>query len=190
MKGWAVWLTGLPGSGKTARAKELLKKLKQNNIITEHLEMDEIREILTPERKYTDEERDHAYRAIVLVSKFLTDYGVNVIIDATGHKRVWRNLAREYIPKFIEVYVKSPLNISMDRESKRKDNLKLSDLYKKALKRKKNGVQIDGLGDMIGVDVEYEEPEKPDLVIESEKLNPKQSSEKIFHLLKVKYIKK
>ena len=43
---------------------------------------------------------------------------------------------------------------------------------------------------MIGVDVEYEEPEKPELIIESDKLNPVESSEKIFHLLKVKYIKK
>ena len=119
MKGWAVWLTGLPGSGKTARVKELLKKLKQNNIRAEHLEMDEIREVLTPKRKYTEEERGYVYRAVVLVSKLLTENGVNVIIDATAHRRVWREMARQFIPKFMEVYIKSPLNIAIERETKR-----------------------------------------------------------------------
>ncbi len=190
MKGWVVWLTGLPGSGKTARARELLKKLKQNNIRAEHLEMDEIREVLTPKRKYTEEERGYVYRAVVLVSKLLTENGVNVIIDATGHRRKWREMAREFIPNFVEVYIKAPLDVSMERESKRKDNLVLSNLYKKALKRKENGIEANGLGEVIGVDVEYEEPEKPDLIIESNKLDPIESSEKIFHLLKVKYIKK
>ena len=128
MKGWAVWLTGLPGSGKTARAKELLKKLKQNNTRAEHLEMEEIREVLTPKRKYTEEERGYVYRAVVLVSKLLTENSVNVIIDATAHRRKWREMAREFIPNFVEVYIKTPLDVSMERESKRKDNLIISDL--------------------------------------------------------------
>jgi adenylylsulfate kinase len=186
MKCWAVWLTGLPGSGKTSRAKELMKKLKQEKIHAEHLEMDEIREVLTPETKYTEEERDYAYRAIVLVSKLLTENRINVIIDATGHRRKWRELAREFIPNFIEVYIKSPLKVSMKRESRRDDDKVLSDLYKKALKRKEKGKDIEGLGQMIGIDVEYEEPENPDLIIESDKLNPRESSEKIFQLLKNK----
>ena len=186
MKGWAVWLTGLPGSGKTVRAKELNKKLKQENIHAEHLQMDEIREVLTPERKYTEEERDYAYRAIVLVSKLLTENGVNVIIDATAHRKKWREMAREFIPNFLEVHIKLPLELSMKRESKRKDNKVLSDLYKKALKRKENGSKVNGLGQVIGVDVEYEESENPDLVIESDKFDPEKSSERIFQLLKNK----
>jgi len=186
MRGWAIWITGLPGSGKTLRAKSLLKILKKKKIKTEYLRMDEIREILTPQRKYTEEERDYAYRAIVLIGKSLTDNGINVVMDATSHKRVWRELAKKLIPKFVEVYVKCPLDVCIDRESKRQDNLILSDLYKKAIGRKKNGVIIDGLGEMIGIDVKYEEPKKPDLVIESDKTNPKTSSEKIFKFLKSK----
>lgn len=186
MKGWVVWLTGLPGSGKTVRARELLKKLNEKNIEIEYLRMDEIRDILTPKKKYTEEERDCAYRALVLISKFLSDHGINVILDATGYRRVWRELARKIIPKFVEVYVECPLEICMKRESERKDNLILSDLYKKALRRMKEGKEIDGLGEVIGVDVEYEKPKKPDLVIESDKLSPKESSEKIFRLLESK----
>lgn len=187
MKGWAVWLIGLPGSGKTTIAKELMKKF--GKIKVEYLRMDEIRKILTPKKEYTEKERDYAYRALVLLGQSLTDNGTNVIMDATGHRRVWRDLARKLIPNFVEVYVKCPLEICMTRESRRKDNLVLIDLYKKALERLKSGKRIVGLGEVIGVDVEYEEPDKPELIIESDKLTPKESSEKIFQFLNLKFIK-
>jgi len=189
MNGWAVWITGLPGSGKTKRAKELVKKLKQQNIKVEYLRMDEIRKILTPERKYTEEERDHAYRALVLIGKFLTENGVNVIIDATGHKKVWRELARKLIPNFTEVYVKCPLETCVERESKRKDDLIVSNLYKKAMKRLETGEKVSGIGEMIGIDVPYEEPDNPELIIDSDKLNIKESSDKIFQMISHKFIK-
>jgi len=188
MKGWAVWLTGLPGSGKTTITNELMKKFEQK-IKVEYLRMDEIRKILTPKKEYTKKERDYAYRALVSMGKFLTDNGTNVIIDATGHRRVWRDLARKLIPNFVEVFVKCPLEICMTRESRRKDNLIVRDLYKKALERMKSGKRIVGLGEVIGVDVEYEKPEKPELIIESDKLDPKESSEKIFQFLKLKFYK-
>ena len=184
MRGWAIWLTGLPGSGKTARSIELSHLLDKIKIKVQHLRMDEIRNILTPERKYTEEERDYAYRSLVLIAKFLTENGVNVIIDATGHRKEWRNMARELIPNFMEVYVKCPIEVSIERESKRKDNLVMSNLYEKALKRIKEGKDIDGLGQMIGIDVPYEESEKPDLIIESDKLDPKKSSELILQKMK------
>ena len=189
MKGWTVWLTGLPGSGKTTIAKELVKKLEQNKIKVEYLKMDEIRNILTPKREYTKKERDHAYRAIVLISKYLTDNGANVLIDATAYRRIWRDLGRKLVPNFIEVYVKCPLDICITRESRRKDNLIIRNMYKKALERFKTGKRIAGLGDVIGIDVSYEEPNKPELVIESDKLTPKESSERIFQFLNLKFIK-
>lgn len=188
MKGWAVWLTGLPGSGKTTIAKELMKKFGEK-IKVEYLRMDEIRKILTPKKEYTEKERDHAYRALVLLGKSLTDNGTNVIIDATGHRKAWRELARDLIPNFVEVYVKCTLEICMTRESRRKDNLVLRDLYKKALERMKSGKRIVGLGEVIGVDVDYEESDKPELTIESDKLGPEESSKKIFQFLKLKFYK-
>jgi len=188
MNGWAVWITGLPGSGKTKRAKELLKRLEQKNVKVEYLRMDKIRKILTPERNYTEEERDHAYRALVLLGKFLTEHGTNVIIDATGHRKVWRELARELIPNFAEVYVKCPLETCVERESNRKNNLVVSDLYKKAMKRLKTGEDVDDIGEMIGIDVPYEEPEKPELIIDSKKLSIKESSDKIFQMIKEDFL--
>jgi len=190
MEGWVVWLTGLPGSGKTTITKKLLEKLERENIQAEHLRMDEIRDILTPEKKYTEEERDHAYRALVLIAKLLSKNGINVIIDATGHRRKWRELARELIPNFFEVYVKCPLEVCMEREAKRRDNLVLSNLYKKALRRLQTGEKVEGLGEVIGIDVKYEEPENPELVVESDKLSPEESSGIIFKFLKIRGFKK
>jgi len=184
MRGWAIWLTGLPGSGKTARAIELSHLLDKIKIKVQHLRMDEIRNILTPEKKYTEEERDHAYKSLILIAKFLTENGVNVIIDATGHRKEWRNMARELIPNFMEIYVNCPIEVSMRRESKRKDDLVMRNLYEKALKRLKEGKDIDGLGQMIGIDVPYEESENPDLVIRSDILNVKESSQLIFQKMK------
>ncbi|MDI6826065.1 MAG: adenylyl-sulfate kinase [Candidatus Aenigmarchaeota archaeon] len=189
MKAWAVWLTGLPGSGKTVRAKELLKKLKQINIKVEYLRMDEIRKVLTPKQEYTEKERDYAYRAFVLIGKFLTENGINVIMDATGHRKVWRELARELIPNFAEVYLKCPLNICIEREANRKNNLVVSNLYKKAYERLKTGKKIKLVGDVIGIDVPFEEPDSPDMIIDSDKIDPKESSEKIFQFLNLKFIK-
>jgi len=189
MKGWAVWLTGLPGSGKTTIANELIKKFEQDKIKVEYLRMDEIRKILTPQKEYTEKERDYAYRALVSIGKFLTDNGINVLIDATAHKKVWRELARKLIQNFVEVYVKCPFEICITRETRRKDNLIVRNLYKKALERMKSGKRIVGLGEVIGVDVDYEEPEKPELTIESDKLGPKESSEKILQFLNLKFIK-
>jgi adenylylsulfate kinase len=187
MKAWAVWLTGLPGSGKTVRAKELLKKLRKRKMKVEYLRMDEIRRILTPKQEYTEKERDYAYRAFVLIGKFLTDNGINVIMDATGHRKVWRELARELIPNFLEVYVRCPLEICMEREASRKDNLVVKNLYKKAIERLKTGKKIEPLGEVIGIDVPYEESDNPDLVVDSDKLNVKESSERIFQLIKCKF---
>jgi len=187
MKGWAVWLIGLPGSGKTVRARELLNKLKEKKINFEYLRMDEIRKILTPQQEYTEKERDHAYRALILIAKFLTDNGINVVMDATAHRKIWRELARELIPNFAEVYIKCPLTVCMKREANRRDNLIVSNLYKKALERKLTGKRKKLVGEVIGIDIPFEEPDKPDLLIEAYKFDPKESSEKIYQLIKKKF---
>jgi len=185
MKGWVVWLIGLPGSGKTVRAKELMKKLKAKKIKFEYLRMDEIRKFLTPEQDYTEKEREQAYRSLILIAKFLSENGINVILDATAHRRKWREIARGLIPNFLEVYIKCPIDICMQREANRKDNLIASNLYKKAIERKQSGKKQKQVGDVVGIDVPFEEPRKPDLMIDSSKLDPEESAEKILEFLKI-----
>ncbi len=183
MKNWAIWITGLPGSGKSTIAKELMKLLEMNKIEFEYLSMDKLRKIFTPNPKYTEEERDFAYNQLVEMANSVFNKGKNILIDATSHRKRWREQARNSMKNFIEVYVKCPLEICMSRESKRKNDLIIQNIYKKGLQRLKTREKIEGLGQIVGLDVPYEEPEDPEIIINSSELSPKQSAEKIFKYL-------
>lgn len=115
--GWAIWITGLPGSGKTTLARAAAAALETRGIAARVLELDEIRKVLTPEPTYTDAERDVVYRALACMAKLLTEAGVRVIIDATAHRRAWRELARRLIPAFAEVQLLCPLEVCREREA-------------------------------------------------------------------------
>lgn len=168
---FALWLTGLPGSGKSAIAKEIKNLVKDVTI----LRLDEIRKGITPKPEYTEEERDEVYEALVTMAVMLSKEGKNVIIDATGHRRKWRENARKRIKNFYEVWVRCPLEVCMKREAGRKDNPTTANLYKKTLRGEiKN---LPGLG------VPYEEPEKPDMVIDSDKVSAGKAAESIVRFL-------
>jgi adenylylsulfate kinase len=182
---WVVWLTGLPGSGKTSIASELVRLL---HVPVEMLRLDEFRKRLVPEPQYTEEERDLVYNAVGVMASLLAAHGVNVVIDATAHRRKWRDRARGQISSFYEVYVKCPLDVCMKRESQREDNLIVSNMYKKALERKKElergaSIEKSEVGEVIGVDVHYEEPEHPELIIDSNETTPREGAVLIYDML-------
>jgi len=126
---FCLWITGLPGSGKSTIAAFLVRMLWDSGIETVTLNMDSLRPILTPEPKYTEEERALVYRALVLAAHLLVKEGKrSVIIDATGNRRVYRDLARRLIPEFAEVFVKCPLEVCQDREAARRSSYVEQDL--------------------------------------------------------------
>lgn len=154
MGGVAVWITGLPGSGKSTLA-EALKKTRNDFVI---LRMDDFRKIVTPHPTYSDEEREIVYRSLVYLAKELAGAGWNVIIDATGNMRRWRELARGLIPKYIEVYLRCSIEECIEREKSRKDSLGAPrNIYEKG----KSGSPVPGLN------APYEEPLNPELTIDS-----------------------
>ena len=79
-EGWALWVTGLPGCGKTAISREVKELLAEKGINVKILELDEIRKVVTPNPTYTDEERDIVYAALAYMAKLLCECGVPVII--------------------------------------------------------------------------------------------------------------
>ncbi len=83
--GWCVWITGLPGSGKSVVSRALINLLKKEGVAAQLLSSDELRKTLTPNPTYSLEEREIVYAAISYTAKLLTDNGVNVIIAATGN---------------------------------------------------------------------------------------------------------
>jgi adenylylsulfate kinase len=167
---WVIWITGLPGSGKSTIAHELHKKVPDATL----LNIDELRRVITPQPTYADTERDYVYRALVFTAKTLHELGHSVIIDATGNRKSWRELARKYVPVFIEVYLSCPLELCMEREKIRANtHAAPREIYEKG----KQGWPVPGLKSP------YEEPERPDVVIDTEKESPHEAVDKIMKKL-------
>lgn len=166
-----MWITGLPGCGKSTVALKV-KELLPDAVI---LQMDDLRKIVTPAPTYSDEEREYVYRALVYSAKTLYEAGRNVIIDATGNKRSWRQLARQLIPVYMEVYLQCSLELCVEREQSRVNtHAAPKNIYEKG----KAGWPVPG------IHVPYEEPDKPELIIDTEKEPPDKAAEKIMRLVK------
>ncbi len=166
---FAVWFTGLPGSGKTVIASRTSALLEKEGIRVKILQLDEIRRVLTPNPRYTDEERDIVYASLAYMAKLLTDCGVNVFIDATANRRRYRDAARKMIPLFAEAFIRCPLEVCMEREARRKAVFSPKGIYKKSAHAGAN---------VPGVNVPYEEPLKPEIIIDSDKMNPDVSAKR------------
>ncbi|ABK14827.1 adenylyl-sulfate kinase [Methanothrix thermoacetophila] len=166
---WAVWFTGLPGCGKTTIARRTKEHLSRMGVKVKILELDEIRRVVTPNPRYTDEERDIVYASLAYMAKLLCDAGVNVIIDATANRRRYRDLARKLVERFAEVYIKAPLDVCMEREALRKAEFAPKEIYKKAA----SGAKVPG------VSVAYEEPVSPEIVVDTTTLDPEGAAELI-----------
>lgn len=174
--GWCVWLTGLPGSGKSVIAQALLNKLKDIEVHAQIVSSDMLRKVVTPKPAYSEEERDMVYAAIVFVAKLLTQNGVNVIIDATANRQRYRDKARKEISRFMEAYIRCPLEICIKRETERGKTFHApKEIYKKAFEGE--SATVPGIG------VPYEEPKNPEVTVNSDKLNPTQCAQRILEVL-------
>ena len=146
--GFAVWITGLPASGKSSLAAALARTLSSRGVNVAVLESDKLRYIFTPNPRYDEEEREVFYGAVAYVGRLLTEHGVSVIFDATANRRSYRDRARMRIPRFMEVYVQTPLAVCIDRDPKK--------IYKKG--REGTAATVPGLQAV------YEEPYHPEVV--------------------------
>lgn len=174
--GWCVWVTGLPGSGKSVISQALLEKLKVKGIQAQILSSDMLRKVVTPKPSYSFGERDIVYATLVFIAKLLTENGINVIIDATGNLRHYRDEARKQIPRFMEAYIRCSLETCIERESKRGITFHAPrGIYKKVATGKSS--TVPGLG------VPYEPPLKPEITVNSEKLSPEECAQKILKTL-------
>ena len=166
-EGWAVWITGLPGSGKSTVAHLLKETFAMRGIQSQIISSDAVRKMLTPTPSYTEEEREMVYRAITLITKILTENGLNVIIDATGNRRQYRDACREQVNQFFEVYLKCPLEVCIRREESRKETFQAPrDIYRRA--KAGESTTVPGLG------APYEAPENPEITVDAENQSPEE----------------
>jgi len=168
-KGWVIWFVGLPGAGKSTYARAVYQALQSEFPDICYLSMDERRSIYISKPIYTSEERELAYKLFVEEAAVKAEQGINVVMDGTAFKLYMRKYARRLIADFMEIHIRCPLEIAIKRENKR-ESLTVANMYNKAMLRKQTGVEFEGLGEVIGIDVPFEEDPDAECVIDSDRV--------------------
>lgn len=148
LRGLTVWFTGLSGAGKTTICQLVASELRNQGVRVEVLDGDEVRKSLTKGLGFSKEDRDENIRRIGFVANLLTRNGVVVLVAAISPYAAVREENRSRIGRYIEIYVKAPLEICEARDVK--------GLYKKA--------RAGEIKSFTGVSDPYEAPMKPEVV--------------------------
>jgi adenylylsulfate kinase len=165
--GFALWLTGLPSSGKSVVAAELNRLLAKNGVSALILDSDELRAHLTPHPNYTEDERNWFYDMIVFLTDLLTRNGVNVLIAATGSRQAYRDRARLQIRHFAEVHIDCPVEVCRGRDPK--------GLWRR--------VATGEIQTLPGAGTPYEAPAAPDLKVDTSTMTIDETARRIFDML-------
>jgi len=162
--GFTIWFTGLSGAGKSTLAEVIERRLKDQGRNVEILDGDIVRTHLSKGLGFSREDRDTNIKRIAFVCSLLTRNGVVCISAAIAPYREAREWARREIGDFVEVYLKCPIEVCRQRDVK--------GLYKL--------VDEGKIKNFTGVDDPYEEPETPELVVETDKESVEESVSRIF----------
>lgn len=167
-KAVTVWMTGLSGAGKSTIANELEKRLFAMGKHTMLLDGDNVRMGLNKDLGFGEKDRIENIRRIAEVSKLMNSAGLIVLTSFISPYRLDRRRAKEIIgDSFIEVYVNAPLE-----ECERRD---VKGLYKAARAGK--------ISDFTGISSPYEEPENPDVMVDTSKLSMEACVDEILQAL-------
>ncbi len=164
-QGFTIWFTGLPSCGKTTIADQIAILLKNKGYLVEQLDGDILRENLSKDLSFSKQDRDENIRRATFLAKMLTRNNVVVLASFVSPYRKQRREARKEIQNFIEVYIRCPVEICKQRDVK--------GMYKKALDGK--------IKDFTGVDDPYEEPEHPELILDTNIESVEESVMKVLH---------
>ncbi len=164
---FVLWLTGLSGAGKTTLATRLYEHLRELGRNVERLDGDTLREVF-PNTGFSREARNGHIRRVGFMAGRLAHHGVCVVCAFISPYRDARDFARSQCQPFIEVYVKASLE-----ECKRRD---VKGLYKKAM--------AGQITSFTGLDDPYEEPDRPEIVVDTEHQTVEESVQQILDYLK------
>ena len=158
-KGFTLWFTGLPCSGKTVLADAVAEELRAKGMKVERLDGDIVRKSLTKDLGFTEEDRNMNIERVTFVAKLLTRNGVAVLASFVSPYNKIRAYSRNEIGDYVLVYVKCSLDECENRDVK--------GMYAKA--------RAGEIKDFTGIDHPFEEPSEADIIVETDKQTVEES---------------
>jgi bifunctional enzyme CysN/CysC len=160
-----LWFTGLSGAGKSTIANIVEKKLAARGRHTFLLDGDNVRHGLNRDLGFTEADRIENIRRVGEVARLMADAGLIVLTAFISPFRAERHMVRRMIPEgeFFEIFVDTPLSEAEKRDAK--------GLYAKA--------RAGELKNFTGIDSPYEEPEAPEIRIDTTKLGAEEAADLI-----------
>jgi adenylyl-sulfate kinase len=172
-RGFTAWFTGIPCSGKTTIADRVAEILREKGHRVERLDGDIVRKGLTSDLGFSKEDRDENIKRVTFVAKLLTRNDVAVLATFVSPYRERRAKTREEIGDFVEVYTRCPVEVCIERDVK--------GMYEKAF--------AGEISNFTGVNDPYEEPEDPELVLDTDKDDIEECARKVIaKLQELEYI--
>jgi adenylyl-sulfate kinase len=161
--GFTLWFTGLSGAGKSTIARLVETSLRERGLRVEVLDGDVVRTNLSKGLGFSKEDRDINIRRIGFVCNLLSRNGVVAIAAAISPYRAVRDEVRKDTSRFVEVFVRCPLDTLVARDVK--------GLYKKAL--------AGEIANFTGVSDPYEPPLNPEVILDTDRETPQESAGKL-----------
>ncbi len=169
---FVLWFTGLPLSGKTTIADSVYDAIKKMGIDVERLDSRDVRGLF-PEEGFTRGDRIRHLKRVAHLIRVLQNNGICVVASFVSPYREAREIVKSMTLNYVEIYVKASVEECMRRDNR--------GLYEKALKGE--------IKNFTGVSDVYEEPDAPDIVLDTEKLPPEKSAQIVVKYVREKLIR-